>query len=451
MQNQTRSRAGRIAALTAPFALGCLLTAPTLAGDGTTKGPAPLPSTAVTTSVADVDHGWRLHAFSGDAYGAHFGDAVAGAGDVDGDGCDDVIVGAPYQHAATGRAVVYSGRSGRVLLELVSPAAGAARFGSSVAGAGDLDGDGHGDLLVGAHADDPTKIKGAGSAWAFSGHDGSVLFAMHGDDRGDELGRTAVGLDDLDGDGVPDLAVGAPSGNFVRLVSGTDGHELATLRGQADGDRFGVSLARTGDLDGDGIDEFMVGADQSRNAGVGYVRVFNGATREVLHGFQGARAKSNFGGTVAGLGDVDGDGIDDVAVGSGTLDLYRSMAEFTGVKVYSGATGEPLLDLPRPAAFLADAGDIDDDGHGDLLVGQPTDDSAAIGAGSVTVISGADGSVLATLHGALAGERLGIAVAAAGDVDGDGDPDVIIGGDDFGTRSRKRGTATVIDLAALLR
>jgi hypothetical protein len=154
--------------------------------------------------------------------GGEFGSAVSGAGDVDDDGYDDVIVGAVYEDAASqrvGRAYVFSGQGGSLVLSLQSPSTQtypSPLFGCSVSGAGDVDGDGHGDVIVGAQGEnDPSD--GDGRAYVFSGRTGGLLYILrHPESWGGYFGASVAGCGDTNGNGSPEVIVGAPEAGSVR-------------------------------------------------------------------------------------------------------------------------------------------------------------------------------------------------------------------------------------------
>ena len=207
--------------------------------------------------------------------------------------------------------------------------------------------------------------------------------------------------------------------------------KLHTLYGDAAGDSLGTSLRTIGDVNGDGIPDFVAGAPHPvppYGIGAGEAIVFSGADGSVLYRFHGTLAVGGdfFGQFVDGAGDVNGDGVPDIIVGS----TYITANDTTGnAVVFSGATGGVLYTffgevnpepLPSPVAGV---GDLNGDGYADVLVAQ----SAAVGAnGRARVHSGRDGSILYEYVG-TAGEHLGSSVAAAGDVDGDGRPDFMVG------------------------
>jgi hypothetical protein len=377
------------------------------------------------------------------------GAAVAAAGDLDGDGRPDLIVGAPragvppVDAPVPGEARVYSGADGR-LLRVLAPPPGAAWAGTSVAGAGDVDGDGTPDVLVGAPLGSgpggPAPGGAAGIALLHSGSDGSVLRVLEGDAAGDRLGEAVCGPGDLNGDGVPDLVVGAPHAStggtragFVRAHSGADGTTLFELYGDP-WDFLGSAVAACGDVDGDGTPDLVVGAplsdDGAFNGGSAYL--VSGATGAVLRAFHGTGVGDRLGERVAGAGDVDADGVPDlvlVAPGADADGIDTGAAE-----VRSGADGALLLRIAggAPGTFLSaacGAGDVDGDGHADVAVGEPSLDTAGGGseAGRVRVVSGRTGAVLRTHEGEAPMAWLGAALAAPGDTSGDGVPDLAAG------------------------
>jgi len=195
-----------------------------------------------------------------------FGACLARLPDLDGDGIDDLAVGAPGARPAaevTGRVLVLSGADGRLLWNTFGFEPG--RFGSRLAPAGDIDGDGSCDLLVG---DPDALVDGlpAGRAWLLSGFDGALLRGFAAPQAGGRFGSALAGLGDIDGDEGPDLAIGAPAdaaGGYaagrVRVFSGRSGELLREVLGSASSAGFGAALAGLGDLDADGTDELLVG------------------------------------------------------------------------------------------------------------------------------------------------------------------------------------------------
>ncbi len=216
---------------------------------------------------------------------------------------------------------------------------------------------------------------------------------------------------------------------------------LATSAGQFVGERRGSAVADSGDLNSDGRADFWVGSpfDSSTGLQSGSVRAISGLDGSVLYTIYGAAAVDHFGWSVARLGDLNGDGISELVVGSPDSDFHTQNAGT--LRVASGANGATMFSVHGffPSAGLGTsvcaAGDVDGDGREDFHAGAPFDSSAGALAGSVDTYSGAGGALLARKLGGQAGDRLGIAIANAGDLDLDGRPELLAGADqpDLGT------------------
>jgi hypothetical protein len=388
-------------------------------------------------------------------------------------------------------------------------------FGRSVVSLGDLDGDGLGDLAVGALGDDdggPDR----GAVWIlFLAANGTVasqakISATSGGfagalDAGDWFGFAAASLGDLDGDGVGDLAVGAPRdddgganrGAVWLLFLHADGSVKSHAKVGSgsggftgvldDNDQFGCAIAPLGDLDGDGVGDLAVGAylddDGGPDRGAVWVLFLktDGSVKaqakisSTAGGFAGALDTGDqFAISLAAAGDLDGDGAPELAVGAradddgGTdrgavwlLSLAAGGAVTAHGKISSTAGGfaGPLDDGDFFGASVAPLGDLDGDGHLDLAIGANLDDDGGPERGAVWVVFlDADGAVLshakisATSGGFTATldllDDFGIALAPLGDHDGDGVGDLAIGSlwdDDGGV---DRGAAYVAFLDA---
>ena len=317
-------------------------------------------------------------------------------------------------------------------------------FGQSVAGIGDVDADGYADFVVGAPDADPNGRANAGQVRVYSGLDGGLLLTLNGTGNGDRLGSSVAGVGDVDADGVPDFIAGAPeadpnglanAGSAV-VISGATGALLFRFDGGAASDQFGKSVAGAGDADADGTPDFIVGAWWADPGGVslaGSAYVYSGATGAQLHRFDGVNLGDTFAGAVAGVGDIDGDGRDDLMVGAHNADPGGAFSAGSAY-VYSGATGGQLFRLDGALAddwfgiSVGAAGDVDLDGVPNLAVGADGYTVASMGdAGIARVYSGADGSLLHQASGTAAGNQYGSAVAGGGDQDGDGLGEVLIG------------------------
>ncbi len=323
--------------------------------------------------------------------GGYFGFAASNVPDTDGDGHDDLLVGAYNEDIQSGRAYLFSGATGALLHELQSPApALAGAFGSSVSGIGDLDGDGRGDLLVGAAGEGSPISFLAGRVYAFSGATGALLFtlASPNPDPNSHFGLALGSVSDTDGDGRDDILAGAwaepvgASGLAGRayVFSGDGGallYELESPNSQTDG-RFGNAVSGTSDLDGDGRGDLVVGAyGESDFAGRAYV--FSGSDGALLHTLISPTPEpdGSFGTSVAAVPDLDGDGRDDLLVGASGEGPGASPDGAGRVHAFSGAGGAALFTLASPneqeggafGAAVAGVPDTDGDGRGDVLVG----------------------------------------------------------------------------------
>lgn len=304
-----------------------------------------------------------------------FGGSVAACGDVDGDGWTDAAISSPGAACVD----VFSSRSGARVRRIVAPH-GDARFGEEIAAAGDVDLDGRVDLVVGA--------PGAARAYVLSAKDGRVLLPLDNGEGGGEFGRAVAGGGDLDGDGCADVLVGAPDearSGAVRAFSGRDGRRLWNdwSLGLAPHPRarVGISIAVLRDVNGDGACDALVGADGIDACGRAFV--VDGRSGAKLWSTQGLDVGfARFGSSVAALGDLDGDGVLDLAIG----------------------------DPNDSAAMSKDADDF-------MPRGQAP--------GAVYAISGRRGTRLWIAAGDDEFDQLGRCVSSAGDVDGDGVDDVL--------------------------
>jgi hypothetical protein len=325
-----------------------------------------------------------------------FGSGISGVPDVDGDGRGDLLVGASREGFEAGRAYIYSGATGDLLHELSSPNAEAdGFFGSAVSGVGDVDGDGRGDLLVGAWGEGAGPgPDGEGRAYVFSGASGMLLYTLATPYPGEgQFGRSVSGVPDADGDGRGDLFVGAPEegpgaspalAGRAYVFSGATGdllYELASLNEELGG-QFGTAVSGVQDVDGDGRGDLIVGSWEDPGASpefAGRVYVFSGASGEPLHTLTSPGEERNgfFGDAVSGLDDVDSDGRGDLLVGAYGENPGTSPYSAGRAYVFSGASGEPLYRLASPneereGGFgwpVSGVPDADGDGRGDLLVG----------------------------------------------------------------------------------
>jgi hypothetical protein len=443
--------------------------------------------------------------------GDHAGESVAPAGDVNGDGRDDVIVGAPDNGA--GAAYVVFGRPDQATVDLNSlgsagfPITGAAsgdHAGASVDGVGDMNNDGKDEVIVGATG-------GSGVAYVVFGKAtttavslaslGSQGFQISG---AAGIGGEVAGAGDVNNDGTPDVIVGSPSFDPPPILKGaatgdawvvfgkatTTAVNLAslggggfTIEGAATGDQAGYSVTGA-DVNNDGKSDLLVGARSTdnnirTNSGSVYVVFGTNSTATVdlnSLGTAGYRidgdAASDFTGrTVAGIGDMNGDGKAEIVTGTETGKAYVVFGEST-----TGTRDLNNLNSGGPTGFLisgagagtgssvASAGDLNSDGKPDVLVGAPlTDNNSRTDSGSAYLVFGkaatagvnlanittsGEGFLIDGAQGmtpAPTGDQLGFSVGAAGDFNGDG-PDDLVSGANLATRSTRNasGAAYVV-------
>lgn len=394
---------------------------------------------------------------------AAFGNAVAGAGDVDGDGVGDIVVGQVNWRPggqAQGRVFVYSGADGRMLHEFKGRRMGSA-LGRVVAGAGDVDRDGCDDIVFSSF-DWEVEIR--------SGRSGALIHRFTG---APGFGCALDGGRDVDADGVPDIVVGAHDAVYV--FSGMNGrtvcracpaleeqtragrlrHTFVARTAPATAcnrieliepareatwpDLFGRAVSFVGDVDRDGHEDFAVGLPGAFDGahGVGAVTVYSGAEGEALWSVFGCIPGGLFGSELAQLGDANGDGITELVVGAPDYQVV----------VLDGQTGDELsraclrtgrlTGIGRSACGI---GDLDCDGLPDLAVGSDEPVRDVEDWYQVQIYSSGDGAALYTLP-ELVPERLRIrddegmrdfrdgwtVVGAIGDVDGDGLDDYAVG------------------------
>jgi hypothetical protein len=388
----------------------------------------------------------RLYKWHGASANDLLGQSVAGAGDVNGDGYDDLIIGSPWTDPSgkvdAGTAFVYSGLDGSLLHQWDGNVAGD-NFGHSVAGAGDVNGDGYDDLVVGVRYDSYANRLLNGSAFVYSGFDGTQLHDWMGQSSGDLLGWSVNSAGDVNADGYDDLIVGAPSAKLpngppnagiATVYSGVDGTVLHQWGGQATSDSFGSSVSKAGDVNGDGFSDVIIGANKATNPSgnlAGSAFVYSGATGLQLFQWDGESAGDEFGGSVSGAGDLNGDGLDDLLVGA-YLASNRGFASGSAY-AYSGADGSQLYRWSGENASdtfgtsVSGAGDFNNDGFADVFIGAPTTDHGYVDSGSAYVFSGLDGTQILRWDGIRKDKFLGMSVADAGDVNADSNADLIVG------------------------
>jgi hypothetical protein len=370
-----------------------------------------------------------IHEWAGETKGDQFSWIARAIGDVDGDRVSDVVASAPTygangQPAGRGRVYVYSGKTARLLWQFTGEPG--ENVGTGLEGAGDVDKDGVNDVVAGA--------PGSGRAYVLSGRSGTVLHRLQGVAT-ERFGATSAGAGDQDGDGHADIVVGAPGSNAngqgsgsAVVFSGKTGAQIAKLDGERAGDAFGSIVA--GQKSGRGT-PVLVGAPSAGPRQRGRVYVFRDLRAPASMVMESDATGTALGAMFTSLvGDVDGDNVLDVFA---TDFSNAAKGPATGrAYVKSGKTGAPLLTLtgenPGDAFGVgsAEAGDVNLDGHDDLVIGAWQYSAVAPSGGRIYLYSGKDGNLLQTITGRIPGETLGFDAAGAGDVDGDGVPDLLV-------------------------
>lgn len=346
--------------------------------------------------------------------------------DVDGDSVADVAAGARFALRGVhqdGMAAVWSGASGSRLRAWKGELQDGL-FGHWVLLLPDIDGDRRADVVIAAPNAKVDGVQ-RGVLSARSPHSGTELWRIEGDSD-QNLGWHLAPAEDRDGDGRGDLFAGAPAreAGHAYLLSGASGIRLRVFAPPRDEPSYGWWVEPTGDLDGDGAGDVAVGAHLTRRgdgAMVGAAYLHSSASGEVLRVWHGQQDRSGFGEVIAGLGDLDGDGRDEIAVAAPRTN-ERSRSHAGEVFVYSGASGKELRRFAgrQPGEIygrmVAAIGDVDGDGTGDLAIGAPWHRGAAgERAGRVEILSGKSGAVLAEIVGGSAGAWFGWHIARAPD------------------------------------
>jgi hypothetical protein len=376
--------------------------------------------------------------------GTKFGASVAVIDDLDGDGFLDFAVGEYHDDTGgtdAGEVNVISGRTGAVLHALIGNSA-QDWFGKTVEAPGDLDGDGLGDLLVAAPRDTFAGKAFAGVVTAYSSAGWGVIWQVGGSVLGASWGHQVHAIPDVTGDGRKDVLVAsedelANNQGRARLYSGATAGILHTWDGLP-GESFGVPCGHAGDIDGDGVADVLINVHAENGVFNQYrLRAYSGADASLLHSWSNIKASAvaifnnGDGPTTAALGDVDGDGRDDFAVQH--LGPVAGFPEGGVVYVVSGMDKSILATYGgsgEQQSFghsIAGTGDLDGDGVPDMVVGAPQATGPGTFSGYVRAISLGTGTELYTVGATSANDRFGEAIRAAGDVDGDGLNDVIVG------------------------
>ncbi|MCP3975558.1 MAG: hypothetical protein GY720_13820, partial [bacterium] len=414
---------------------------------------------------------------------ANFGYAVSTAGDVNGDGYADVIIGAQnYDNgqANEGRVYIYHGSSTGITTGSANWTAESdqanAWFGSSVSTAGDVNGDGYADVIVGAlYYDNGQTDEGGvfvyhGSA---AGLDSSSAWTAESDQGTTYFGWAAGTAGDVNGDGYDDVIVSAPyydNGQtnegrayvYTGTVTGLSTSAAWTAESDQADANFGYSVGAAGDVNGDGYDDVIVGANLYDNdqTDEGRSFVYHGSSTGLTTGSadwsaESDQASAEFGYSVGTAGDVNGDGYADVIVGADHYDndetnegrAYVYHGSTTGLSMSADWITESNQAEAQFGCAVGTAGDVNGDGYSDIIVGARKYDNGEGIEGRTYVYYGSVGGLSTTADWTTEGDRayiqLGHAVGTAGDVNGDGYSDIIVGARAYDNGHTNEGAAFV--------
>lgn len=462
----------------------------------------------------------------GPSSAAHFGYSVSAAGDMNGDGYGELLIGAPGYSTGRGRLYGYRGGAGGVEATATSIFTGtqaSARLGSCVSLAGDVNVDGYADVVVGAPLHDGGFTDG-GRALVFIGaagtgshftaayrtYDGTMVnaqlgYAVHtcGDVNGDGVSELLLGIPehgglgrigayhggpdvltppttpswtqqpdvvnalmgasvdqagDVNGDGFADVIIGVPGMNEARVHLGSPTGLLSTYwsaNGSTVDEEFGYSVSSAGDVNGDGYSDVIIGAyrfDSFRGRAYVYLGSPTGLGAAYHWRVTGATAAGRFGGSVSCAGDVNGDGYSDIIVGAyhenGMGAVYAYHGSPTGLSTTASWTIAGTQLAEDHGSVVTSGGDVDADGYDDVLVGAQRHDEGGLGqCGAVYLYRGTGVGLLTTpswvQYGDKAGAEFGYDISFAGDVNGDGFSDVIIGAYQYNNGEASEGRSYV--------
>jgi hypothetical protein len=382
---------------------------------------------------------------AGESTSNQFGIAVSNAGDMNGDGYGDVIAGASQYSTATGRVYLYDYfMKGEIIPDLtLIGEVSLIEYGQSVASAGDVNSDGFNDIIVGA----PGYNFSVGRAYIYFGGtqmNATADLTLTGEASNNHFGTSVASAGDINGDGFSDVIVGAYGNTtntgkaYIYFGGSTMNNTVdVTLTGEATNNYFGTSVSGAGDVNGDGYTDVIVGAyGNTSNTGKAYIFHGGSTVNSVADITMTGEATTNFfGGSVSNAGDVNNDGFSDVIVGANgySTSTGRAYIYFGDFSMNNTAdvvlTGE--LTNNDFGTSVSSAGDVNRDGFSDVVVGAPLNSS---GTGRAYVFLG--GSPMnstsdVTMSGEVAGNNFGATVSFAGDLNADNYSDIIVGATSF--------------------
>ena len=390
----------------------------------------------VPPPVPPSQYEWTI---SGTTQNQQLGGAVAGIVDVNGDGANDIAIGAASPGnppSSTPRVTVHDGLSGQIIYTILSPILGTNTvFGAKIAGIGDVNGDVYQDIAIlswGAF--------NGGGLYVYSGQTGTLLWSFVGIGiTVNSYGSSLIGIPDVNGNNIPDIALLISNSNAgsgtIRVFDGAGTSPLYTVNSPI----IGSSLAKASDVDGDGINDFVSGGLPSTPSIInGIVSIYSGATGSLISSISDPTSSAGYFGRSVSSTDLNNDGLLDIIVGEDS-GLLSAASNVYVISLSGGQTYIQTLNLPTNFVSVAGLKDADGDGYGDILVG------SGPGYGNtnqVRLYSGQTGGLINTFIGpsipnTYSSPAFGAVLADAGDINGDGLSDIVIG--DHGAQSSTAG------------
>ncbi|MEO6695147.1 MAG: FG-GAP-like repeat-containing protein [Ignavibacteria bacterium] len=403
-------------------------------GNSSSKGTAYVYTNTMTgTDIPDIT-------MTGEGLNNYFGYSVSGGCDVNGDGYEDVIIGAYYYNSVY---IYLGGLYMDNVADVTLTGEGSSSFGLSVSSAGDVNADGYADVIVGARGYS-TRTGRAYIYFGGSSMDNTSDVIMTGEGTNNYFGVSVSTAGDVNGDGYADVIVGA---DFVVAItskayiyfggSSMDNIADVIMNGEETYNEFGYSVSGAGDVNGDGYADVIVGAGQySSNTGRAYI-YFGGSSMNNVSDviMNGEAANYYFGQSVSGAGDVNGDGYADVIVGANRYSGFPGRAYI----YFGGSSMNNIADVIMTREVTGDyfgisvsgAGDVNGDGFADVIIGAvgvyPLNGKAYVYFGEAAMNNTAD----VIMTGEATNNDFGVSVSTAGDLNGDGYADVIVGDQKF--------------------
>ncbi|MBK9404711.1 MAG: FG-GAP repeat protein [Ignavibacteria bacterium] len=387
----------------------------------------------------------------GDSINANFGASVSNAGDVNGDGYDDVITGASGNGGVTGKVYIFYGGLIMDNLPDVLITGTGNYFGNTVSAAGDVNGDSYSDVIIG----DEYYNGASGRSCIYYGGASMNNVAdviLTGEAGNNNFGGSVSNAGDVNGDGYSDVIVGAWQydlntfyniGRAYIYYGGDNMDNISdvTMTGEVSGSVFGQSVSSAGDVNADGYSDVIVGASlYGGNIGKAYVFYggisMNNAADVIMSGTFG----DNLGSSVSSAGDVNGDGYSDVITGAIGFNAFkgRSYIFYGGDPMNNFAdvtmSGEEMYNYF--GCSVSSAGDINNDGYSDVIVGASGGNSSIYGHAYIYFGSDSMNNIAdLKMTGETAGDMFGKSVSEAGDINSDGFPDVLAGASGYGNNT----------------